>query len=127
LFRSGLVHGLGNLALLAINGVNIAMRNGRERPTVARRAGQIGLSTLANVLAFGTGWLGGELAYRLGVGQEPPRRPYRVLEIEPIVRLSDQLEWRDGQVQVPSQAVWNGPDIPSEPLPTQSEEHRAAS
>ena len=123
----GLVHGLGNLLLLAMNGVNISLRNRRTPPSAARRASEIGLSVLANILAFGTGWLGGELTYRLSVGQELPRRPYRVLEIEPIVRLSDDIEWKDGQLRIPGESLWSGPAVPSEPLPAKPEEPRAAS
>lgn len=128
----GLVHGLGNLLLLVVNGLNIGLRNGNAPPSPGRRAGEVGLSILANVLALGTGWLGGQLSYRFGVGVEPPTRPYRLLDAEPIVRLPGQPEWRNGSLRVPSEPVWSGPVIPSQPLPSvaeppAAEERRAAS
>ncbi len=122
----GLVHGLGNLLLLALNGVNIGLRNG-DNPSISRRSGELGLSLLANLIALATGWLGGELSYRLRVGAEPPSRPYRLLDVEPVVRLPGLPELRDGHYQVPAEAIWEGPVIPSESLPTSSEQNRAAS
>ena len=123
----GLVHGLGNLLLLGINGLNIGLRSRQTEPSPSRRTGEIALTLFANVLALGTGWLGGHLSYRHSVGVEPPTAPYRVLEVEPIARLSDQMELRDGRLQVPAESVWNGPVIPSEKLPSAPpEQHRAA-
>ncbi len=122
----GLVHGLGNLLILAINGVNIGMRNG-DTPSLGRRSGELSLSLLANLIALATGWLGGELSYRMRVGAEPPARAYRILDVEPIVRVPGLPEWRDGQYRVPSESLWEGPVIPSESLPANPQERRAAS
>jgi uncharacterized membrane protein len=123
----GLIHGVGNLLLLGINGLNIALRNGDKAPSPARRAGEIGLSTLATAMVLITGWLGGQLAYRFGVGVETPTRPYRILDIEPIVRLWNLPQWRNGALHMPAQPVWSGPAIPSQPLPPEAEQRLAAS
>lgn len=63
--RVGLAHGLGNAAVMALMAASLADRRRRpERPSPrARRLGLWG-----NALALVTGWLGGELVDRLGVG-----------------------------------------------------------
>lgn len=123
----GLVHGLGNLLLLAVNGLNIGMRSGNSEPGVSRRAGEVGLSLFSTLLGIATGWLGGQLSYRHAVGVEPPLQDYRVLDVEPVARLSDRLQWTDGRLRIPEQSLWNGPAVPSEPVLPQMEERRAAS
>jgi uncharacterized membrane protein len=123
----GLIHGLGNVLLLAINGLNIGLRGGAAEPSPARRNAEVGLSVLANILAFGTGWLGGQLSYRFAIGVEPPYRPYRVFDVLTTVRIPGFPEWRNGRLRFPKDTVWQGPEIPSEPLPTEAEERPAAS
>lgn len=64
--RVGLVHGLGNVALLALMGASYLLRDDDEAPAAA-----VGLSLAGLALSGVTGWLGGELSYRLGVGVTP--------------------------------------------------------
>lgn len=112
----GLVHGLGNLLLLALNGLNIALRNGSAQPTAGRRTAQIGLSVSSGLLGIATGWIGGQLAYRFGVGVEAPTNSYRIFEFRPVVRIAERAQWQDGQLKIPADSVWNGPEIPSKPM-----------
>ena len=64
-WRIGLVHGLGNLVVVTLFALSWYMRreNPAAPPTEAVVAGMIGAG-----LAVFTGWLGGELVDRLGVG-----------------------------------------------------------
>lgn len=64
--RVGLVHGMGNVLMVALFAVSFAMRV--HAPTQMAPAGAFILSLLAGAIALGTGWLGGELVNRLGVG-----------------------------------------------------------
>jgi uncharacterized membrane protein len=61
----GLTHGLGNVAVMVLFAVSWYLRNGHETTpgTVA-----LVCSFAGAVLAVVTGWLGGELVDRLGVG-----------------------------------------------------------
>jgi uncharacterized membrane protein len=63
--RIGLIHGVGNVVVVALFLVNWLLRRDTpaEPPTGSVAAGLIGLG-----LALVTGWLGGELVDRLGVG-----------------------------------------------------------
>ncbi|MFL5493266.1 MAG: DUF2231 domain-containing protein [Gemmatimonadales bacterium] len=63
--RIGLIHGSGNVAVVALFVVSWVLRrdNPAVPPTGAVVAGLLGLAIL-----FITGWLGGELVDRLGVG-----------------------------------------------------------
>lgn len=61
----GAWHGLGNLAVVALFGLSWYLR--RDNP-LAPDGAAIALSALAVGLALVTGWLGGELVDRLGVG-----------------------------------------------------------
>jgi hypothetical protein len=63
--RIGLVHGLGNVAVLALFALSWVIRRGAPEPppTEAVVSGILGLG-----IALVTGWLGGELVERLGVG-----------------------------------------------------------
>jgi uncharacterized membrane protein len=63
--RIGLVHGVGNVVVVALFGLSWYMRQADPAapPTEAVVAGLIGAG-----LAVFTGWLGGELVDRLGVG-----------------------------------------------------------
>lgn len=63
--RIGLMHGIGNMIVIAIFIVSFAMR--APNPTEPGMAAII-LSFIAFALAGVTGWLGGELVDRLGVG-----------------------------------------------------------
>lgn len=64
----GLAHGGGNLAILALSALSLVMR---------RRAGSripgpaVALTLLGALLLAVTGWLGGELSYRKGIGVLP--------------------------------------------------------
>jgi len=122
----GLVHGLGNLLLLAINGVNIGLRSGRREPSLSRRAAEVGLSILAGTLGVITGWIGGQLTYREAIGVQPPTQPYRALEFEPVARLTEEVMWKDGSLKVPEEPIWKGPTIPSQPLPQEVEQRLEA-
>jgi uncharacterized membrane protein len=66
--RVGAVHGLGNLVVVALFAVSWLLRtdDGHAPGTVA-----FVLALVAAVLATVTGWLGGELVSRLGVGVHP--------------------------------------------------------
>ena len=59
----GLLHGLGNAAVLGLFGLALATRD--DRPTTGPTAA---LTAAGAMLAVGTAWLGGELVYRHGVG-----------------------------------------------------------
>ena len=61
----GLWHGVGNVAVVVLFGASWLIR--RPEPTNPR-ATALALSFIAIVLALVTGWLGGELVDRLGVG-----------------------------------------------------------
>ncbi|MBB4016433.1 putative membrane protein [Chelatococcus caeni] len=59
-------HGLGNLAVLVLTGVNIYIRTGAPEAAVVPAG--LALSAVV-VLGLGvTGWLGGEMTYRHGIG-----------------------------------------------------------
>lgn len=62
--RIGLLHGLGNVVVVALFGVSWLLRRGEPGK---RRALPIVLSVLGVGLSTATGWLGGELVDRLGV------------------------------------------------------------
>jgi uncharacterized membrane protein len=63
--RIGRLHGLGNLVVLVLFALSWYLRQSApETPDVAALA----LSILGALLSFVTGWLGGELVDRLGVG-----------------------------------------------------------
>jgi uncharacterized membrane protein len=63
--RVGLLHGVGNVLVLVLFALSWLLRRPTPGapPTEAIVAGLVGV-----VLAAGTGWLGGELVDRLGVG-----------------------------------------------------------
>jgi uncharacterized membrane protein len=63
--RIGLLHGAGNVVVLGLFGVSgLLRRSVPSSPSIAAR----GLSLVGGGLAVLTGWLGGELVDRLGVG-----------------------------------------------------------
>jgi uncharacterized membrane protein len=64
----GRLHGLGNVLVLGLFATSWWMR--RERPQ-AMETVPFALSVAGVALAAGTGWLGGELVDRLGVGVDP--------------------------------------------------------
>ena len=66
--RIGSLHGLGNVAVLGLFGASWWLRH--EKPQ-AMGTLPFGLSLAGMALAAGTGWLGGELVDRLGVGVDP--------------------------------------------------------
>lgn len=65
--RIGMLHGLGNVVLLGMMGASYLLRDETERPG----AGALVLSFAGFALSGVTGWLGGELVERLGVGVTP--------------------------------------------------------
>jgi uncharacterized membrane protein len=66
--RIGLIHGLGNVVIVTVFAVVWLLR--RDEPEVA--AGTVLVIEVIAVLgALVTGWLGGELVDRLGVGVDP--------------------------------------------------------
>lgn len=64
----GIAHAVGNGAILGLSAISLAVRRGdRDRiPGVA-----MALSGLAAMLLMVTGWLGGEMSYRHGIGVMP--------------------------------------------------------
>ena len=63
--RIGFLHGLGNAVVLGLFAGSLALRApGSGKPS----AGSTTLSVAGLLVALGTGWLGGELVDRLGVG-----------------------------------------------------------
>lgn len=62
----GLYHGLGNLAITLLFAISWWLRTGSQDHVPG--TGAFLLSLLGFGLALVTGWLGGELVYRLGVG-----------------------------------------------------------
>jgi uncharacterized membrane protein len=64
----GSLHGLGNVAVPGLFGASWWLRHEQLRSTETL---QFGLSSAGVALAAGTGWLGGELVDRLGVGVDP--------------------------------------------------------
>jgi uncharacterized membrane protein len=63
--RIGAIHGLGNVVVVLLFGVSWLMRGDAPR---APEALALALSFAAGGLALFTGWLGGELVDRLGIG-----------------------------------------------------------
>jgi len=63
--RIGLLHGGGNVVVLLLFVLSWLLR--RDHPT-APGGLEVGLSVVGVLLALVTGWLGGELVNRLGVG-----------------------------------------------------------
>jgi uncharacterized membrane protein len=63
--RIGLLHGGGNVVVLLLFALSWFLR--RDLPS-APGGLEVGLSVIAVLLALVTGWLGGELVNRLGVG-----------------------------------------------------------
>ena len=63
--RIGALHGIGNVAVVALFAISWALRYGNAG---LPGAGAFVLSILAVALALVTGWLGGELVDRLAVG-----------------------------------------------------------
>ena len=70
-FRDAWLHLFANLSVVLVQGVNLILR----LPDV-RVAGSIGiiLSLVAAAVLLFSGWKGGELVFRHGVGQTGPRR-----------------------------------------------------
>lgn len=64
--RVGRVHGIGNVIMIVLFAVSWLLRGGIHDYTPTTLA--FVLELLAVIIASGTGWLGGELVSRLGVG-----------------------------------------------------------
>ena len=67
--RIGAMHGLGNVVVVVLFAVSWLLRSGEPGHVPTTLAFLIAL--LGALLATATGWLGGELVDRLGVGVEP--------------------------------------------------------
>ena len=67
--RIGAMHGLGNVVVVVLFAVSWLLRSGEPGHVPTTLAFLIAL--LGGLLATATGWLGGELVDRLGVGVEP--------------------------------------------------------
>jgi uncharacterized membrane protein len=67
--RIGLIHGGGNVVVVGLFALSWLLRAGE--PGYEPSAVAYALSFAGLALAAVTGWLGGELAYRLGVGVDP--------------------------------------------------------
>jgi uncharacterized membrane protein len=63
--RIGALHGIGNVVVVGLFALSWLLR--QDNPGAAGGL-EVGLSALAVMLALVTGWLGGELVDRLGVG-----------------------------------------------------------
>ncbi len=62
---TGVTHAAGNATILALTGVSLLLRRGDPRRVPVSA---MALSGLAAALLTITGWLGGELSYRHGIG-----------------------------------------------------------
>lgn len=67
--RVGAMHGLGNVAVVGLFAVSWLLR--ADQPAHVPGTLALALALVAAFLAGVTGWLGGELVDRLGVGVEP--------------------------------------------------------
>lgn len=65
----GTLHGVGNVVVAALLGIAVWIRAGQ--PGRGLTAGALALEIAGLVLLLVTGWLGGELVDRLGVGVDP--------------------------------------------------------
>ena len=66
--RVGALHGIGNVIVVLLFGLSWLLRVGNAQVPDAK---MIALAILGLVLALFTGWLGGELVDRMGVGVDP--------------------------------------------------------
>ena len=64
----GMLHGVGNVFVMALFAVSLWMRYGAPGPAHRPTTAALAASIVAFLLAGVTGWLGGELVDRLGVG-----------------------------------------------------------
>jgi uncharacterized membrane protein len=70
--RIGLWHGLGNVVVVVLFAVSWALRRGDpERPSMLAFI----LIVIGGALGLVTGWLGGELVERLGIGVDAGANP----------------------------------------------------
>jgi uncharacterized membrane protein len=67
--RIGAMHGSGNVVVVVLFAISWLLRSGQPGHVPTTLAFLVGL--LGALLATATGWLGGELVDRLGVGVEP--------------------------------------------------------
>jgi uncharacterized membrane protein len=71
--RVGLLHGLGNIVVVLLFIVSWALRRGGDPAAPSGTA--LVLSFVAGAIALVTGWLGGELVDRLGIGVDDGAHP----------------------------------------------------
>lgn len=67
--RVGLLHGIGNVVVVVLFALSWLLRG--DQPRHAPTSLAFVLALVGATIAIGTGWLGGELAGRLGVGVDP--------------------------------------------------------
>ena len=67
--RVGLLHGIGNVVVVVLFALSWLLRG--DQPHHAPTPLAFVLALLGAAIAIGTGWLGGELVGRLGVGVDP--------------------------------------------------------
>jgi uncharacterized membrane protein len=65
---TGVTHAAGNATILGLTGISLLLRRGAPRHVPAAA---MALSGIAAALLAVTGWLGGELSYREGIGVIP--------------------------------------------------------
>lgn len=70
--RVGALHGAGNVAVVALFSLSWLLR--RDAPTDPETLAVV-LSLAGGGLSMATGWLGGELVDRLGIGVDPGAHP----------------------------------------------------
>jgi uncharacterized membrane protein len=83
--RVGAMHGTGNVVVVVLFAVSWLLRAGEEGHVPTTLA--FVLALLGALLATVTGWLGGELVDRLGVGVEPDANPDAPASFETGIRL----------------------------------------
>jgi uncharacterized membrane protein len=90
--RVGAVHGLGNVVVVVLFAVSWLLRV--DEPGHAPGTVALLLALVAAVLATVTGWLGGELVARLGVGVHPEAHVDAPASFETGIRLSHRGDAR---------------------------------
>jgi uncharacterized membrane protein len=98
--RIGLMHGIGNVVVVALFALSWWLR----MDTPAHVAGPLAfaLALLATVLATVTGWLGGELVDRLGVGVDRGAHLNSPSSLSGRPAYEDAVETIDTQTAIPS-------------------------
>lgn len=95
--RIGLIHGLGNAVAVGLFAASYFMRTDKGRAAPTARA----LAGAGAAISVVTGWLGGELVDRLGVGVDPgahldapnslARKPAHLVAADPLMQASPSI------------------------------------